>query len=75
MNQHSGSITNSHFYYSLIEVIIMTTFTINGKDYTHKELNMLWDFFTPDQWNNIIQSNTEDDEIVSTIQQLWRSSY
>ena len=55
--------------------ITMTTFTINGKDYTHKELNMLWDFFTPDQWNNIIQSNTEDDEIVSTIQELWRSSY
>ena len=53
----------------------MTTFTINGKDYTHKELNMMWDYFTPDQWNNIIQRNTEDDEIVSTIQELWRSSY
>ena len=53
----------------------MTTFTINNKEYTHKELNLMWDFFTPDQWNNIIQSNTEDDEIVSTIQQLWRSSY
>ena len=61
----------SHFYY----LITMTTFTINNKEYTHKELNLMWDFFTPDQWNNIIQSNTEDDEIVSTIQQLWRSSY
>ena len=61
----------SHFYY----LITMTTFTINNKEYTHKELNLMWDFFTPDQWNNIIQSNTEDDEIVSTIQQLWRASY
>ena len=74
VNLHSGSITNSLFYYSLIEVIIMTTFTINGKDYTHKELNLMWDFFTQDQWDHII-SDIQDPEIASTIQELWRASY
>ena len=74
VNLHSGSITNSHFYYSLIEVIIMTTFTINNKEYTHNELNLMWDFFTQDQWDSIL-SDIKDPEIVSTIQQLWRSSY
>ena len=29
----------------------MTTFTINNKEYTHKELNLMWDFFTQDQWD------------------------
>ena len=31
----------------------MTLFTINNKDYTHKELNLIRDFFTDDQWNII----------------------
>ena len=31
----------------------MTKFTINNKDYTHKELNLIRDFFTDDQWNII----------------------
>ena len=52
----------------------MTTFTINGKDYTHKELNLMWDFFTQDQWDHII-SDIQDAEIASTIQQLWRARY
>ena len=52
----------------------MPTFTINNKEYTHNELNLMWDLFTEDQWDRII-SNIEDPEIVSTIQQLWRSSY
>ena len=60
----------SHFYY----LIIMTTFTINNKEYTHKELNLMWDFFTQDQWDHII-SDIQDPEIASTIQQLWRASY
>ena len=60
----------SHFYY----LIIMTTFTINNKEYTHNELNLMWDLFTEDQWDRII-SDIKDPEIVSTIQQLWRSSY
>ena len=34
----------------------MTTFTINNKEYTHKELNLLWDFFTEDQWDLILSS-------------------
>ena len=53
----------------------MTKFTVNNKEYTHKELNLMWDFFTPDQWNHILESNIEDESVVSTIQQLWRSSY
>ena len=31
----------------------MTLFTINNKDYTHKELNLIRDFFTDSQWNII----------------------
>ena len=65
----------------------MTTFTINNKEYTHKELNLLWDFFTEDQWDLILSSldSFKDDdneeynkgipETIDTIQQLWRSSY
>ena len=34
----------------------MTTFTINNKEYTHKELNLMWDFFTQDQWDVIDQA-------------------
>ena len=60
----------SHFSWRFI----MTTFTINNKEYTHNELNLMWDFFTEDQWDRII-SDIKDPEIVSTIQQLWRSSY
>ncbi len=63
-------------------------FTINGKDYTHKELNKIWDFFSEDQWDLIITSlhniKENDDEspynegiqpTIETIQQLWRSAY
>ena len=52
----------------------MTTLTINNKEYTHNELNLMWDLFTEDQWDRII-SNIEDPEIAATIQQLWRASY
>ena len=31
----------------------ITLFTINNKDYTHKELNLIRDFFTDDQLNII----------------------
>ena len=33
--------------------ITMTLFTINNKDYSHNELNLIRDFFTDDQWNII----------------------
>ena len=64
----------------------MTKFTINNKEYTHKELNLLWDFFTEDQWDLILSSldSFKDDDneeynkgipqTIDTIQQLWRSS-
>ena len=45
-------------------------FTINGKDYTHQELNKIWDFFSEDQWDLIITSlhnikEDEDDSVAS----------
>ena len=66
------------------------TITINNKEYTHKELNLLYDLFTTDQWNTIIETledkvedvnNKGDDEvytyeeIITIIHQLWRSAY
>ena len=65
----------------------MTKFTINNKEYTHKELNLLWDFFTEDQSDLILSSldSFKDDDneeynkgipqTIDTIHQLWRSSY
>ena len=34
----------------------MPKFTVNNKDYSHKELNTMYDFFTEDQWNVIDQA-------------------
>ena len=66
----------------------MSKFTVNNKEYTHKELNLMWDFFTEDQWDLIVTSlrNIEDDDAdspynecinptIESIQQLWRSAY
>ena len=61
----------SHFYWRFI----MEKFTINGKEYTHNELNLIFEFFTLDKLDSIITHNSNDKEIVESIQQLWRSSY
>ena len=37
----------------------MTTFTINNKEYTHNELNTMYDFFTDEQWNIITSALDE----------------
>ena len=34
----------------------MTSFTVNNKDYSHKELNTMYDFFTQAQWDVIDQA-------------------
>ena len=34
----------------------MTKFTVNNKDYSHKELNKIYDFFSQDQWDVIDQA-------------------
>jgi|TARA_R100000152_G_scaffold18783_1_gene10722 hypothetical protein len=34
----------------------MPSFTVNNKDYSHKELNKIYDFFTQDQWDVIDQA-------------------
>ena len=38
----------------------MTAFlTINGKDYTHKDVNLIRDFFTDEQWDCIFDAVSE----------------
>ena len=54
----------------------MTKFTINNKDYTHKELNLIRDFFTDDQWNIIdyaLDEYKQSGEVVipTSISQPW----
>ncbi len=34
----------------------MPSFTVNNKDYSHKELNKIYDFFTQAQWDVIDQA-------------------
>ena len=34
----------------------MPKFTVNNKDYSHKELNKIYDFFSQDQWDVIDQA-------------------
>ena len=34
----------------------MTKFTVNNKDYSHKELNTMYDFFSQEQWDVIDQA-------------------
>ena len=34
----------------------MTKFTVNNKDYSHKELNTMYEFFTQAQWDVIDQA-------------------
>ena len=67
----------------------MTTFTINNKDYSHKELNLIRDFFTDQQWNIIDyaldeykQSGEVVDvdvkpikEVIDVMYELLRTSY
>ena len=37
----------------------MSKFTINNKDYTHNELNLMYDFFTNEQWETIVSALDE----------------
>ena len=67
----------------------MTTFTINNKDYSHKELNLIRDFFNNQQWNIIDyaldeykQSGEVVDvdvkpikEVIDVMYELLRTSY
>ena len=67
----------------------MTTFTINNKDYSHKELNLIRDFYTDQQWNIIDyaldeykQSGEVVDvdvkpikEVIDVMYELLRTSY
>ncbi len=63
-------------------------FNINGKEYSHKEVNKIYEFFSEDQWDLIISSlmNMKDDDeespynegidpTIDSIQQLWRCAY
>ena len=64
----------------------MTAFlTINGKDYSHKDVNLIRDFFTDEQWDLIDYALCEYQdhdsvtdkckETLDVIYQLFRSSY
>ena len=37
----------------------MTKFTLNNKDYTHNEVNLMYDFFTNEQWETIVSALDE----------------
>ena len=59
--------------------------TINGKDYSHKDINLIRDFFTDDQWDLIDYALSEyqdhDDstekckELLDVMYQVFRSAY
>ena len=59
--------------------------TINGKDYSHKDINLIRDFFTDDQWDLIDYALSEyqdhDDstekckELLDVMYQVLRSAY
>ena len=59
--------------------------TINGKDYSHKDINLIRDFFTDEQWDLIDSSLSEyqdhDDstvkckETLDIIGNIFRSAY
>tara|TARA_B100000575_G_scaffold288710_1_gene289208 strand:- start:85 stop:285 length:201 start_codon:yes stop_codon:yes gene_type:complete len=59
--------------------------TINGKDYSHKEINFIREFFTDDQWDVIdsalseYQDHDESYEIVhetlDVMGQVFRGAY
>ena len=64
----------------------MDTFlTINGKDYSHKDINLIRDFFTDEQWDLIDYALSEyqdhDDstekckELLDVMYQVFRSAY
>ena len=64
----------------------MTTFlTINGKDYSHKDVNLIRDFFTDEQWDLIDYALSEyqdhEDstekckELLDVLYQVFRSAY
>ena len=59
--------------------------TINGKDYSHKDINLIRDFFTDEQWDLIDYALSEyqdhEDatvqckETLDIIYQVFRSAY
>ena len=64
----------------------MDTFlTINGKDYSHKDMNLIRDFFTDEQWDLIDYALSEyqdhEDstekckELLDVMYQVFRSAY
>ena len=59
--------------------------TVNGKDYSHKDVNLIRDFFTDDQWDLIDAALSEFQdheystekckEVLDVIYHLFRASY
>ena len=63
----------------------MTTFEVNGKQIAHKDLNIVRDFFTDEQWDCIFDALSEfqdhderedlTKETIDVISHLFRTSY
>ena len=66
----------------------MTTFTVNDKEYSHRELNTMYEFFTQVQWDVIDQALdcyaqsgnyvgvvNDTHEVRDAMYQLLRSAY
>tara|TARA_E500000305_G_scaffold101293_1_gene94756 strand:- start:496 stop:687 length:192 start_codon:yes stop_codon:yes gene_type:complete len=63
----------------------MTKFEVNGKQIAHKDLNIVRDFFTDEQWDCIFdalsefQDHDEREDLtrdtLSAVSQLFASSY
>ena len=59
--------------------------TINGKDYSHKDVNLIRDFFTDEQWDCIFDAVSEHQdhedstvkckETLDIIGNIFRSAY
>ena len=75
----------SQFCFNSRLIMSDLTFTVNNKEISHKDLNIVRDFFTDDQWDLIDYALSEyqdhDDstekckETLDVISQLFRTSY
>ncbi len=71
--------------YLKFPIMSQLTFTVNNKEISHKDLNIVRDFFTDEQWDCIYdavseyQDFPEKEEItrdtISVINQVFTSSY
>ena len=71
--------------YLKFPIMSQLTFTVNNKEISHKDLNIVRDFFTDEQWDCIYDALSEykdypekedlTSETIDVIGQLFRTSY